>query len=464
MNLLKIAFGILGLTGVQSQDPVGSNGCTAASCVFANPSLRFGTGVETSVNAWGLFVQPWYYSHTANTWYKLTYYNYPLDTAIGTGTTGPNWSGATVTDIYSLTASNSVTDYSNFVVDSSDTTKSTGHGKIVATRVFTVLGQTLTMTNIFSLGYNDSFVKIVTRVINNSTGPISNMIVWTGTRDDFVGLTDSNTKTRGNLINGSFVAVTANNQASHAIMITNTNEGVLFYSETPGVMTAYSSCCSFSNVYNTNPLALAPATPNPTDGSYAAVLPLGNIQVGETGSITWFYAAGAVSSLSAVAENVAAAQVADAPSPTQSPLESPSPSMTPTQSVSGSPSPSMTPTGPMTGTPSPSMTSTGPMTDTPSPSMTPTSASLVSYAMTPIPIPDYIITVQLGTTVVPAMILINVVTVIIAAVLLLLGSRCCNPAVKPVAVKRNLFRPLAIREPETTVTIVDEQDLPNQVK
>jgi hypothetical protein len=317
-----------------------------------------------SVNAWGLFVQPWYYSQSASTWYKLTFSSYPLDTAVGIGYGSSHWSGTTVSDLYSLTTTQSTTDYSNFVVDSSDTTKSVGHGKIVASRSFVLQGQPVIVQNTFSLGRNDSFVKIITRVINNSTETIQNMIIWTGTRDDYVGTTDVNTKTRGNLDTGSFVPITQNNQSSRAILITNTNEGVLFYSETPGVMTAFQSCCSFSNVYNVNPLMIGPSTPSPTDGSYAAVLPLGNISVGSSGSITWYYAAGVVSSLSAVAQTVAAAQVLD----TQGPNITATPSSTTTISVSGTGTgtvtPTGTPTGTGTGTTTISVTGTGTVTST----------------------------------------------------------------------------------------------------
>ena len=107
-------------------------------------------------------------------------------------------------------------------------------------------------------------------------------------------------------------------------MITNTNEGVLFYSETSDVMTTYALCCSFSNAYNVHPLTLAPYTVTPTDGSYAAVLPIGNVSSGLSGSITWYYAAGVITSLSAVAQTVAAAQVADAPTPSSTSLPAPS--------------------------------------------------------------------------------------------------------------------------------------------
>lgn len=347
----------LALSLASSIDIVGSSGCTAPNCVFANARLRFGTGTQTSVNAQGLFVQPWYYSQIANTWYKLTYANYPLDTAIGLGYGSSQWSGATVTDIYSLSTTNALTDYSNFVVDSSDDTKSVGHGVIVANRSLVVSGKSLILQNKFSLGLNDSFVKIVSTVVNNGSSNLENIIIWTGTRDDFVGTTDSNTKTRGNLNTGSFVAVTANNQSSRAIMITNPTEGVLFYSETSGVMTSYALCCSFANAYNTNPLSLAPMTPTPTDGSYAAVLPIGNVSVGGSGSITWYYAAGVISSLTQVAQSVAAAQVADSGIVASvTPTSSITISITSTPTSSSTISITSTPTGTQTQSNTPSNT------------------------------------------------------------------------------------------------------------
>ena len=119
---------------VVGQDSLGSTGCSAAVCVLANSNLRFGSGAETSINTWGLFQQPWYFSRIANSWYKLTFANYPLDTAIGMGTGSPSWSGAYVTDLYTLTPSSSTNDYSNFTVLSSDATKSVGYGVIVSKR------------------------------------------------------------------------------------------------------------------------------------------------------------------------------------------------------------------------------------------------------------------------------------------------------------------------------------------
>ena len=335
MCRLSLLIGLLSAIGTNTQT-VGSRGCTTSVCVFANPYLRFGTGSENSVNTQGLFVQPWYFSETARTWYKLTFSNYPLDTAIGTGSGTSHWSGTNVYDIYTLPNEAPVTDYSNFIVNYTDTSKTIGYGQIIANRTLTIGSTSFIFQNIFSLGQNDKFVKIVTRIINLSPYTLQNLIIWTGTRDDYVGTTDVNSKTRGNLNTGSFVPITAIGQSSRAIMISNTNEGVLFYSETPGVMTSFALCCAFSNVYNTNPNTLAIATTTPTDGSYAAILPVGNVYSGQEASITWYYAAGTISSLSSVAQSVAAAQVADAGVPVASPVYSFIPSVQSSFSVSPS--------------------------------------------------------------------------------------------------------------------------------
>lgn len=373
---LCLLVGVLSFIGVSSQTNT-STGCTTPICVFSNPHLRFGTGSENSVNAKGLFVQPWYFSDTARVWYKLTFNNYPLDTAIGTGSGTSHWSGTTVYDIYTLPTESPVTDYSNFIVNYTDSSKTVGYGQIIANRTLTVGSTSFIFQNIFSLGENDKFVKIVTRIINISPYTLENLLIWTGTRDDYVGSTDVNSKTRGNLNTGSFVAITAVGQSSRAIMISNANEGVLFYSETEGVKTSFALCCSFANAYNTNPNTLDIATTTPTDGSYAAVLPFGNVYTGQQASITWYYAAGTISSLSAVAQSVAAAQFADAGISTATPVASFIPSIQTTLSVSPSFFGSSTPLYSYSSTNSSVYTSSAWASDsaTSTPSETPTASS-----------------------------------------------------------------------------------------
>jgi hypothetical protein len=446
-----IALLSLLITGIYCQNNTIQLGCSTPICVFSNQNLRFGSGLENSINNAGLFVQPWYYSYISNTWYKLTFASYPLDTAIGTGYGSSHWSGSSIVDLYSLTPTNIVNDYSNYIVSAQDSTKTVGYGKIIARRSYTLNGNQIVFENTFSLGRNDSFVKTNTRIINNSSSTINNLLIWVGTRDDYVGLTDVNTKTRGNLINNSFVPITTNYQESHAIMITNTNEGVLFYSETPGVMTSYALCCSFSNVYNTNPFSIPPATPNPTDGSYAAVLPLGNITTMSSGNIIWYYAAGATSSLSVVAESVATAQVQDiiVPTLTTTPNIQPYYELTPSSNVSYSAylSPSNNPSSSIFESPSYKKTFSSYISPSNNPSNLPSiselnsvsssaSSSPSSYASvssisttsstssnSPI-IPDKILNVQLNNDIVSNFIVINVVSIFIIFGLISI-SLCC---------------------------------------
>lgn len=301
--------------------------CNTTTCVFANTNLRFGSGTQTSVNSQGLFTQPFYFSPITSQWYQLTFSNYPLDTAIGTGNTSTHWSKSTIVDLYSLAPSNSVTDYSEYIPTSVSGSVTTGYGKIVSSRTFRINNQYIEITNVFTLGQISNFVKTVTTFKNVDTTDIRNVNVWIGTRDDFVGTTDVNIKTRGNIISGNFTPIIYPSNESRAIMITNPTEGILFYSETPGVKTAYALCCQFANAYNANPLTLEPATPIGTDGSYAIVLEIRDLQPNISSSITWYYAAGAISSLNTVVESVSEAQVADssaAPTPTSTQTSPPS--------------------------------------------------------------------------------------------------------------------------------------------
>jgi len=357
--------------------------------VFANANLRFGSGSESSVNNHGLFTQPFYYSYLTNAWYKLTFANYPLDTAIGTGTSTPHWSQSTIVDLYSVTPSNIITDYSEYIPTSTSATITVGYGKITSYRTFRINNQDIEIKNVFTLGQTANFVKTVTSVKNVDTTNIQNLNVWIGTRDDFVGNTDVNIKTRGNIVSGNFTAISSPSDESRAIMITNPTEGILFYSETSGVKTSYAMCCQFSNAYNTNPSTLAPATPTGTDGSYAIVLPIGLLTPDSLSSITWYYAAGAISSLNSVVESVADAQVADssaAPTPTETPTNTATSTNTRTETPTNTETSTTTKTATNTETPTNTETSTNTGTETSTTSVTQSvSPSLTSSPSESIP-------------------------------------------------------------------------------
>jgi hypothetical protein len=287
-----------------------------STIVFNNTALRFGDGSESSVNSIGLFQQPWYNSSGSGSpsWQPLTYSDYPLNMAIGTGTSGGSWHGSTVRDLNSSSAQQF--DFSGYTATNANATM--GYGKIRVISSFTINTQAIDVDTTFSLGQSDNFVKIVNKVINReSSSTITNLRIWVGTQDDWVGGTDRPTKVRGNLsgTNGSFERITSSSQRAQALQITTGDEGVLFYSTTPNTNMAMTNYGSFSNVYNLNPTTAPIEVTN--DGSYAAVLPAGDISAGSSATITWFYAAGAINTLNAVAQAVAGA-ASDAPTVSRS--------------------------------------------------------------------------------------------------------------------------------------------------
>jgi hypothetical protein len=303
-------------------DSVTYTGTVFTYIVYDNTALRFGNTNEHSVNSVGLFEQPFYKSPVDNNYYPLTFSVYPLDMAVGIGTGTSHWTGTTVKDLSSdVTQTGQTIDYSKLIVRASESAtlaRVYGEMTVVTSFNFDTSAQPFQIKHKYSLGQNDSFVKIETTFINLNSSAASNVHIWVGTRDDYVGSEDSVTKTRGNLTGagGSFQSVSTRAQTATALRITSTAEGALFYSTSPGVNMAVNGCCSFSNSYNVNPSrdddpglqSRARSLTSAFDGSYAAVLPVGTVtQNGGTASITWFYAAGAIDSLNAVAQAVAGA-------------------------------------------------------------------------------------------------------------------------------------------------------------
>ncbi|MCX6519281.1 MAG: cadherin-like beta sandwich domain-containing protein [Actinobacteria bacterium] len=291
--------------------------------MFDNGRMRFGgnptddcysgcvspTTPEASLSALGLLKQPFYYSTTANQWFKLTFDVYPLNLAIGTGTGGPNWSGATVSNVTSLAGM--TIDTSGFVSTGAAGLGEKGHGVLQATGTTTVNGTQFEITNRSELGATASFVKITTTIRNISGSPSSNTTMWVGTQDDYVGSSDQPTKTKGNIVNGAFVPTANNADVAGALLIESGPEGVLFYSTTPGANASIASCCSFANAFNTSPTASLRVRTN--DGAYAMNLPVADLAAGASTTITWFYAAGATADLPTVISQVAAAARPDPP-------------------------------------------------------------------------------------------------------------------------------------------------------
>jgi filamentous hemagglutinin family protein len=274
--------------------------------VFDNENLRFGNGTEGSINAMGSLLQPFYYDNVTpgrNGWFKLTYSNYPLDFAIGVGgATSDSWNNeGTIlsTDNGTLAAA-----VSNLSINIADYFEKTG------TITTNLLVNGIETRNDYTLNSGDYYLKAVTSVTNTTGSDLTNMRLWVGTRDDYVGPNDANYKTKGNIGSTGFEAITTQNEQAKAIIISEdtfesgNGAAILFYSTTAGADTVINDCCSFGNVFNTNPRSSVTHTEYAEDGSYGLFLNLGTLPDAQTGGVTWYYAAAPVSQLTQTVNQV----------------------------------------------------------------------------------------------------------------------------------------------------------------
>lgn len=316
-----------------------STQCPTSLCQFDNAGIRFGAEAnERSLNEQnGLLLQPWYWNGTRSQWEKLTYSTRPLEMAIGTGASSSHWSRTTVAIINSAIAGTVRVDYSEFVPIRTSGSVTKGYGKIVWVGNFSINGQILEVTQTYSLGRTNSFAQAETKVRNISDSIIRNLHVWLGTGDDYVGPSsqvynntpyygDQPVKQKGNLdpVSGLFSTISSISQPAKALRVISGRDVALFYSTTPGTNMAFNSCCSFSNAYNQNPYSNSAALSGDSrfldgvstqnyDGSYAAILPAGDISVSEQTKIDWFYAAGDIGDIQQIASSVATAAAPPAP-------------------------------------------------------------------------------------------------------------------------------------------------------
>jgi len=282
----------------------------AVTYSLQNAKLRFGTGSEDSLNSLGTMQQPFYKS--SGTFYKLTFSTYPLDIAIGVGGTpngGWNTSGTIVAtngnSAYTVTSHTA--DYSGFIA-TPDVAANSGYGVITSTDNLTVSSQNIQVITKYSLGINDAFIKIETSIKNLSLTSLTNLRTWVGTRDDWVGSSDRPTKTRGNITNGAFTAISSASTQSHAIQINSGSEGVLFYSSSAKAQTSVNNCCNFGSATAQDPSTAAITLTN--DGSYALFMAMNDVASQATSeTLTWYYAAGATADLASIVTTVSAANL-----------------------------------------------------------------------------------------------------------------------------------------------------------
>ena len=278
---------------------------TGANQVINNGNMRFGDGVELSINTSGNFKQP-FYLNIGSTWSQLTYTDgllavpiapnpYPLDSKFGVGGDGTNTWNTTGDLQPNPIMAGQVFDSSGF---------SGGSGVIKVKGNITVGTAQLELINSFNIDAGDNFIEVTTTAKNIGAAAITNLRYWIGTRDDYVGGTDSPTIVRGNLVSGAFQPLTLMTEVSSALRITTPDEGILFFTLASN---ANNSHAGFD--FNFNPSEnLDPDTAlisNTIDGSYSMYVRMNDLAVNESDSFTWYYAAAALDDLDDVIGDVA---------------------------------------------------------------------------------------------------------------------------------------------------------------
>jgi hypothetical protein len=297
-----------------SQSVNASVACTQVNRNLDNGKIRFSTGgggQDNSILTTGLLRQPFFYDTSTATpsWEKLTFSDRPLEAAIGTGTSGSNWTTGTVQDLTSPLNDTLTVNYDSFTTNAIRGTACVGTGTITTQATFTVNSDSLTVINSYTLDSTTSFLKVRTSIRNDSPRVVSNVYFWTGTGDDWL-INDSPRKTRGNIVNGSFDTITATTQRAKVLELASNVAGretvkVLFYSNFDEANAVSAASRPFSSSYNLNP-NVAPIT-HVGDFSYAiSFLMSTSLAIGATTqAVDWYYVPGSASELAATLSVVA---------------------------------------------------------------------------------------------------------------------------------------------------------------
>ncbi|MEC4266955.1 cadherin repeat domain-containing protein, partial [Flagellimonas halotolerans] len=271
--------------------------------ILNNDRLRIGNGSQNSINSAGNMEQPFYYN--GSTYRKLTFSTYPLDIQWAVGGDGTNNWNTDGSLVLNPIFNNQTFDYSNFTV--TNPTTGDGYGQIKTSGNIDINGQTFLVENIYELLQPEGYIGIKVKITNISGSPASNVRLWVGTRDDYVGGSDRPTKTRGNLINEEFVALDNQADQAKAIKISTSEEAILFFSNSDRAYSTINSCCSFNNATNQDPTTnLITET---GDGSYALYVRFDDLGVNESDELIWYYGAGTLPEIDEIIARVASAAI-----------------------------------------------------------------------------------------------------------------------------------------------------------
>ncbi len=273
-----------------------------AQTVINNNYLRFGTGNENSINTKGGLQQPFYYNASTSSWRKLTFSSYSLDNTFAVGGDGSNeWTP------YSTGSSVTNPNLSGQVIDKSAFHQSglIGYGTIKSTGTFAVGGITFRLENTYTIPSNKAYIEVKVKLTNLSSAIATNVRMWNGTGDDYIGSSDRNTKQKGNLVDGSFVQISNTSQRAAAIKVFSGTESILFYTTSSKGNTIIGTRYGWSNyILPTDPYNSITSIDN-DDGSYGFYVRFRDLNPGQSDEFVWYYAAGALADIDDIINDVA---------------------------------------------------------------------------------------------------------------------------------------------------------------
>jgi hypothetical protein len=246
-----------------------------------------------SVRADGRLDSAFYWS--GDTWWQLANSQAPFDFAIGAGTGGTTWHQSA--QVLESRAGAPWPQGSEFPWDKLGTWTSSvvaGSGTLTYSGAeVAIAGGRLGADLTYRLPAGRRAVEVTMTVRNLDTTPAENIRVWVGVFDDWLGSSDDNSKSRGNLVDGEFVPLAAASEASSAIRVFNADDTLILYTTYAGGRSDTIIDEEYEYVLVT-PLAPSGQKISSTnsDGSYGLTVLLGDIPVGASRTFTYFLGAG----------------------------------------------------------------------------------------------------------------------------------------------------------------------------
>lgn len=282
-----------------------SSQINAQLSILNNGNRRVGNGLENSINSSGNMQQPFYYN--GSNWRQLTYSTLPLDIKWGVGGDGTNSWNTNGGMSENPTFTNIIYDYSGFTSATVGGTRAEagGTGVIKVSGNISVNAQTFLVENTYTLGMSDGFIRVKTKITNKSGSAATNVRLWVGTRDDYVGGTDQPTKQRGNLVDGAFTMITNAATQAKAVKISTSSEAIMMFSNSPRAQTSIRQYDGTFSVANIDPATSPITTTN--DGQYVVYARFNDLANNQSDELDWYFAAGTLAEITEIIRQVAEA-------------------------------------------------------------------------------------------------------------------------------------------------------------